>query len=78
MEIKDGDLVIQYENGGVLPIKPRVSVFLLNKYGSIISRFDDSWLVKAILPGGKDKSEAFKLPPVEGVRYIDVEADLSL
>ncbi len=78
VEIKDGDLVIQYENGGMLPIKPKVSVFLLNKYGSIISRFDDFWRFNAILPGNKGKSDAFELPSVEGVRYIDVEADLSL
>ena len=75
VEIKEGDLVVKYENGGDQPIKPKVSVFLLNQYGSIISRFDDFWRFKKILPGDKDKSEAFKMPPVEGVRYIDVEVE---
>ena len=73
--IDKGNLVIQYENNGEQAIKPKVSVFLLSKYGSVIFRFDDVWRVKKIAPGGKDKSEAFKLPFVEGVRYIDVEAE---
>ena len=75
VEIEEGNLVVKYENGGEQPIKPKVSVFLLSKYGSIISRFDDVWRFKKIAPGGNDKSAAFKLPAAEGVRYIDVEAE---
>ena len=75
VEMEEGNLVVKYENGGEQPIKPKVSVFLLSKYGSIISRFDDVWRFKKIAPGGNDKSTAFKLPAAEGVRYIDVEAE---
>ena len=75
VEIGKGNLVIKYENGGEQPIKPKVSVFLLSKYGSIVSRFDDVWRFKKIAPGSNDKSPAFKLPAVDGVRYIDVEAE---
>ena len=75
VEINDGDLTITYENKGEQPVKPKVSVFLLSKYGSIVSRFDDVWRFKKIAPGGNDKSSAFKLPAVEGVMYIDVEIE---
>ena len=73
VEIKDGDLVIKYENGGEQPIKPKVSVFLLSKYGSIISRIDDVWRLKKIAAGGNDNSATFKVPTLEAVKYIDVE-----
>ena len=75
VEIKDGDLIVKYENNGEQPIKPKVSVFLLSKYGSIISRVDDVWRFKNIAPGGNDKSTTFKLPAFEGVKYIDVETE---
>ena len=75
VEIEEGNLVVRYENGGEQPIKPKVSVFLLGKYGSIISRFDDVWRFKKIAPGDNDKSTAFKLSAVEGVMYIDVEVE---
>ena len=75
VENEKGNLVIRYENEGEQPIKPKVSVFLLNKYGSIISRFDDVWRFKKIAPGGKGESATFKLPAVNGVLYIDVEIE---
>ena len=75
VEIKDGDLIIKYENNGDQPIKPKVSVFLLSKYGSIVSRVDDIWRLKKIAPGVNDKSATFTVPAFEGVKYIDVEAE---
>ena len=75
VEIEKGNLVMRYENEGEQPIKPKVSVFLLNKYGSIISRFDDVWRFKKIAPGDKGKSAAFKLPFDEAVKYFDVEVE---
>jgi hypothetical protein len=75
LEIEKSNVVIRYENVSDQAIKPKVSVFFLNRYGSIVARFDDVWRLKKIAAGEKGESAVFKLPFDEGVKYFDVEIE---
>ncbi len=75
LKIEKNNVVIKYKNDSEQPIKPKVSVFFLSRYGSIMARFDDVWRFKKIVVGGNGESAVFKLPFDEGVKYIDVEVE---
>jgi hypothetical protein len=68
-------IVIHYENKQDHAVKPKVSVFLLNQYGAIVGRVDDTWMFKKLEVGAKAVSKKFTLPNVDKIAYIDVECE---
>ena len=44
----DGTFVVKYFNDSDAAIKPRVSVFALNKFGALVDRADDVWKIKKL------------------------------
>ncbi len=75
VEIGQDGVTIKYENTGDAPVKPNVSVYLLNRYGVIVARLDDVWRFKKITVGDKAESKTFKCNMLENVEYIDVELE---
>ena len=75
VEIGEAGVTVKYENGGDNPVKPNVSVYLLNRYGAIVARFDDAWRFKKIAVGDKAESKTFKCNKLGNVEYIDVELE---
>ena len=75
VEIGQDGVTIKYENTGDAPVKPNVSVYLLNRYGAIVARLDDVWRFKKIAVGDKAESKTFKCNMLENVEYIDVELE---
>ena len=75
VEIGEDGVTVKYENGGDNPVKPNVSVYLLNRYGAIIARFDDVWRFKKIAVGDKAESKMFKCDMLDNIEYIDVELE---
>ena len=75
VEIGEAGVTVKYENGGDNPVKPNISVYLLNRYGAIISRFDDVWRFKKIAVGDKAESKMFKCNMLRNVKYIDLELE---
>ena len=69
----DGTFVIKYFNDSDAAIKPRVSVFALNKFGALVDRADDVWKFKKLKPGSRDESKKFNLVSPSRVKYVDVE-----
>ena len=76
VEIMSDGVVIHYENKDDKPVRPKVSVYFLNRYGSIIGRIDDIWRFKKIEPKSKAASGKFPLPAVGKPMYIDVETEI--
>ena len=69
----DGTFVVKYFNGSDVAIKPRVSVFALNKFGALVDRADDVWKFKKVKPGCRDESKKFKFASPSRIKYVDVE-----
>jgi hypothetical protein len=69
----DGTFVVKYFNDSDVAIKPRVSVFALNKFGALVDRADDVWKIKKLKPASRDESKKFKLISPSRVMYVDVE-----
>ena len=69
----DGTFVVKYFNDSDAAVKPRVSVFALNKFGALVDRADDVWKFKKLKPGSRDESKKFKLVSSSRVKYVDVE-----
>ena len=63
---------LRYENTSDKPIKPAVSLYFLNRYGSVTARFDDTWFWKSIAPG--ESHEQIIPAGVHGKPYyVDIE-----
>ena len=69
----DGTFGVKYFNDSDVAIKPRVSVFALNKFGALVDRADDVWKIKKLKPASRDESKKFKLISPSRVKYVDVE-----
>ena len=69
----DGTFVVKYFNDSDVAIRPRVSVFALNKFGALVDRGDDVWKIKKLKPGSRDESKKFKLMSAPRIKYVDVE-----
>ena len=67
----EGGVRIKYKNESGKKIRPAVSVYLLNRYGAVLSRIDDQWKIQRLAPGEESESKVY-----EGNRnavYIDIE-----
>ena len=73
VDLKDDGVTIHYENSSDHAIKPKVSIYLLSKYGCVIGRMDDVWRFKK-LEAGVNESKSFKFINMDKVAYIDVVA----
>ena len=69
--LDDGCVKIRYRNDGEKNLRPAVSVYLLNRYGSVLSRIDDVWKIKRLKPGADAVSVPFE--GNKDARYIDIE-----
>jgi len=52
-DAENNSIKIGYENKTEQAIKPNVSIYFLNLYGSVINRYDDAWKFKKLKPGEK-------------------------
>lgn len=68
---EDGVVKIKYKNEGRQKIKPSVSVYLLNRYGAVLSRLDDKWKIKRLGPGEVMESKSYVGD--KNAVYIDIE-----
>lgn len=69
----DGTFVVKYFNDNDAAIKPRVTVFTLNKFGALVDRADDVWKFTKVRPGCRGESKKFKLVSPSRIEYVDVE-----
>ena len=69
----DGTFVVKYFNDSNVAVKPKVSIFALNKFGSLVGRADDVWKFKKVKPGCRDESKKFKFASPSRIKYVDVE-----
>lgn len=67
----DGYVKIRYRNDGKEKIRPAVSVYLLNRYGAVLSRIDDIWKIKRLGPGEESISKVFD--GNKNAAYLDIE-----
>lgn len=70
----DGSCTIKYSNDTEAAIKPRVSVFALNRFGAIVGRADDVWKIKKLKPGTKAETKLTLSGKGEQVKYLDIES----
>lgn len=70
---EDGSCLIKYANSGIEAIRPRVSIFALNKFGAVVGRADDIWKVKKLQPGASSTTRIKHLADFNKVHYVDVE-----
>lgn len=70
---EDGTCVIKYNNTTDEAIKPRVSVFAVNKFGAVVGRADDVWKIMKLKPGDKEESKKLVFTSPNRIKYIDVE-----
>lgn len=68
---EDGGVRIRYKNESGKKIRPAVSVYLLNRYGAVLSRVDDQWKIKRLAPDEESESRVYE-GNVDAV-YIDIE-----
>lgn len=52
-------------------IRPAMSVYLLNRYGAVLSRLDDKWKIKKAGPGEVMESKSYVGD--KNAVYIDIE-----
>lgn len=63
---------LRYENTSDKPIKPAVSLYFLNRYGSVTARFDDAWFWKSIAPG-ESHEQVIPAGSHGKPHYVDIE-----
>lgn len=56
---ENGQVQIRYRNRTTGKIRPAISIYLLNRYGAVLRRIDDSWKFKKLKPGERFDSEWF-------------------
>ena len=69
----DGGCVIKYRNDENGAFRPKVSVFALNEFGSIVGRVDDAWMVRRLKPGMSAESKRKMLVASRKLRYLAIE-----
>ena len=70
---EDGSCLIRYANNGDGSIRPKVSIFALNKFGAVVGRADDNWKVKKLKPGDSSETKIKRLADYNKIYYVDVE-----
>ena len=69
----EGGCVIKYQNNEENAFRPKVSIFALNEFGSVIGRVDDAWKIKKLKPGMTAESKRKMLTPLHKLRYLAIE-----
>ena len=70
---EDGSCLIRYANNGEGSIRPKVSIFALNKFGAVVGRADDNWKVRKLKPGDSSETKIKRLADYNKIYYVDVE-----
>ena len=70
---EDGSCLIRYMNDSDTPVRPKVSIFALNKFGAVVGRADDNWAVKKLKPGARSETRIKHLADYNKIYYVDVE-----